>query len=1223
VWFASFLASAGVITAEQPLHPGSVERRTDPEPWRRVLTGDDAKRVAELGEQFIKLRQAGKYVEARVIGREILEIRTRVQGADHWQVVRARWWLAKVEQLGRLPVQAQADLVEATRLSGEFDRLFKKKDYANALPLIDRVLGICRRHLGADSYDVAALTVKRAAVLHELGQYSDAERLNREALRIFHDEWGEDDVNVIPIYKNLGHNLNARGKYGEAELLFRKALKVCCRDLGKQDLGTAGCYDEVGNNLRCQGRFPEAEEAARQALAIRSGLLDEEHQMVAESYNQLSIILDLQGRHGEAELLFRKALSIFRRRFGDEHIATADVAGNLAVNLGFQGRYAEAEPLLREALSVRCKFRGEEHPDTLRSYSNMATNLLDQGKCREAESLLQKVRSRCLKVFGEEHPDTIRASMNLAATFYRQEKYADSEALLRRVLLNGRGTLNDSPVFKATVYGNLAKSLQAQAKFGEAATLASQSLIVRREVCGEEHPDTADTYWVMALNLFLSGNCLDAEPLCRRGLALQRRLLGEKHRYTIASQKLLGDILHAQGKDQEAEAMWTAAARGFEVARLRVGSSGLERSFVADRSPLPALVACLARKGNPSEAWKHLEHNLARGLLDEWSSRIARPLDVDEKNREAELLAKLDHIDQQIIAIILAKQTSQAGGGREQELQQQRHDAQTELAQMDARAAAQEVYDLERLQAHLPADTALLVWMDIRALPRVDREHRACLVRHREPPRWVTLPGSGPDGAWTRDDDELPHRVRKGVSQRPRDLSDDATSLIKRLSAQRLGPLQELLQGGADVPPVKHLVILPSPEMAGIPIEILTDSYTLSYAPSATMFARLREGRREAHNQQDPSDSSRLLTLGDPILSCHDIGEALARASGDEKASLSELHDTIDELPANDKETQPPAASEPGKKTDRPLFAALPGSRREVNAIAALFPRSDRLLGSEASAHRLDDLAATNRLREYRFIHIATHAVMDTERHLQSALILTQEQPSNALQRSLEGKEVNDGRLTAERILRTWKLDADLVTLSACQTALGKYSGGEGYVGFSQALLLAGARSLVLSLWKVDDTATALLMTRFYQNLLGAREDLHQPLPKAKALAEAKQWLRSLTETEVCSLVKTLPDAQRGEIGAFNPGPTPAATRPFEHAYYWSAFILIGDPGDLSQTDSALTSGAPALGARTPLCGPEPTQWYVIGGRVSVGVLLSVSLLFLAFRSGRRQLRHS
>ena len=115
-------------------------------------------------------------------------------------------------------------------------------------------------------------------------------------------------------------------------------------------------------------------------------------------------------------------------------------------------------------------------------------------------------------------------------------------------------------------------------------------------------------------------------------------------------------------------------------------------------------------------------------------------------------------------------------------------------------------------------------------------------------------------------------------------------------------------------------------------------------------------------------------------------------------------------------------------------------------------------------------------------------------------------------------KPVFDGRLLVREIQRGWDLKAELVTLSACETALGRDAGGEGFVGFTQALLMSGTRSVCLSLWKVDDTATALLMQRFYANLLGRRPGLTAPMPKAEALREAKTWLRGLRRSEVLAL---------------------------------------------------------------------------------------------------------
>jgi CHAT domain-containing protein len=127
-----------------------------------------------------------------------------------------------------------------------------------------------------------------------------------------------------------------------------------------------------------------------------------------------------------------------------------------------------------------------------------------------------------------------------------------------------------------------------------------------------------------------------------------------------------------------------------------------------------------------------------------------------------------------------------------------------------------------------------------------------------------------------------------------------------------------------------------------------------------------------------------------------------------------------------------------------------------------------------------------------------------------------------------------DGRLTAEEALQRWNLHCELVTLSACQTALGKYERGEGFVGFAQALVLCGTRAVCLSLWKVNDTATALLMERFYQNLLGKREGLKAPLPKAAKLPPLNVPLdEAKAKPEDC---------------------------PFAHPYYWVAFVLVGDP---------------------------------------------------------------
>lgn len=329
---------------------------------------------------------------------------------------------------------------------------------------------------------------------------------------------------------------------------------------------------------------------------------------------------------------------------------------------------------------------------------------------------------------------------------------------------------------------------------------------------------------------------------------------------------------------------------------------------------------------------------------------------------------------------------------------------------------------------------------------------------------------------------------------------------------------------------MRHLIVLPSNRMAGIPVEALTDRFTVSYAPSATTFAWLRERRGKAASRDGGTLGRTLLAVGDP-----NFQRPQSRGQG---GDVSSQH--------------------------APFFARLPATLKEIQAVARVFSRVELLKDSEASEQNLERMAAAGELRKFRFLHFATHGLLDDRRALNSALILAQDRLPDPLTQVLDGTGLSDGRLSAGEILRGWKLDADLVTLSACETALGKFSGGEGHLGFSQALFLAGARGMVLSLWRVDDRAAALLMTRFYENMLGTPEGGVTPLPKAQALAEAKQWLRGLSAADVerltADLPKGLPAGTRGVRRQVPEAAAADAPRPFEHPYYWSAFLLIGDP---------------------------------------------------------------
>jgi tetratricopeptide (TPR) repeat protein len=1141
--------------AEDP--PTAAAKPAAETPARRHLTGEDARRLQELEAKLAKAEEGGRFAEAVEAARRVLEVRRRAQGEGHWEAVSAAWRLKALERVASLPADAQKEWQTLGGIMREADQKEQQVQYAEAQPLLEKALAITRQALGEDHPDTAQS------------------------------------------YNNLARNLAAQGKYDEAHPPYEKALAIWRRALGEDHPDTASGYNNVAVNLNAQGKYVEAQPLNEKALAILRKALGEEHALTASGYNNLAYNLNAQGKYAEAQPLYEKALAIRRKALGEDDPNTASSYNNLAYNLNAKGKYAEAQPLYEKALAIRRKALGDDHPNTASSYNNVAANLNAEGKYAEVQPLYEKALAIQRKALGEDHPDTARS------------------------------------------YNNLAYNLNAQGKYTEAQPLYEKALAIRRKALREDHPDTAASYNNVASNLHDKGKYTEAQPLYEKALAIRRKTLEEDHPDTAQSYNNLAYNLNAQGKYVEAEAAWTKAAVTFGQARSHFAFTGLSRSArTAEGSPLTALAAVLARNGKPTEAWRRLEENLGRGLFDDLSARQARPLSAEDHARQRDLLARLERLDKLFDNLPAGKADAPELQKRLADLSRQRSTAQAEHSAFEAElvqrygVAAGEVYDLDAIQKRLPPDTALVAWLDRAGEAHSadpDGEHWVCVVRHLGTPAWVGLKGTGPRDSWTEDDLDLPRQMAAACAAEAD--PDDRTwkDWAARLTRQRLAPVTEFLAGQTDLPPVKHLVVLPSPSLAGIPVEALLrpqDGYTVSYAPSGTLLAwLLRKGLEPLSPAR--SQAPALLALADPVFppakspaagpspdhgvlvtqvlpdsaaarvglqkddvllkygnttlaSPEDLVAAIQRTlqtHGGKEVHLAAWRDgkTLDlTVPPGrlgiefDRRPAPQALKEDRefaalmRSARGGSFDPLPGTRREVRAVALALQTRDKeaavttLVGSDANEQRLAELLTGQKPAPYRFIHLATHGVAADRFAMRSALILSQDKLPDPPEQVLHGKPVYDGRLTAAEVMQHWNLDADLVVLSACQSGRGKHEGGEGFVGFAQALLLAGARSVVVSLWKVDDTATALLMQRFYQNLLGSRTGQDKPMPKAEALQEAKHWLRALTAEEAQKLIGLLPPGERGE--RVKARAAASSARPYAHPHYWAAFILVGDP---------------------------------------------------------------
>ena len=156
-------------------------------------------------------------------------------------------------------------------------------------------------------------------------------------------------------------------------------------------------------------------------------------------------------------------------------------------------------------------------------------------------------------------------------------------------------------------------------------------------------------------------------------------------------------------------------------------------------------------------------------------------------------------------------------------------------------------------------------------------------------------------------------------------------------------------------------------------------------------------------------------------------------------------------------------------------FEPLPLSRQEVEEIASLYaPRSEAYVGAQATEERARSIG-----KDVSIIHYACHAYVNERFPLDSALVFTiPDKPA-------PGQD--NGLLQAWEIFEKVRINADLVTLSACDSGLGREMGGEGLIGLTRAFQYAGARTVLASLWKVEDASTAELMKRFYGYLKAGR----------------------------------------------------------------------------------------------------------------------------------------
>ncbi len=682
-----------------------------------------------------------------------------------------------------------------------------------------------------------------------------------------------------------------------------------------------------------------------------------------------------------------------------------------------------------------------------------------------------------------------------------------------------------------------------RADFGRAEPLLLQALAIRRKVLGERHSDTA---WSLSNLGGLYKSLRDygrAEPLYREALTIRQQVLGAEHPYTALSLNELGDLYVALGDDARAEPYYQQSL-AITVKHLELTSvvqSERQQLGMAKqvRHHLDSYVAFVVRTHRSEGlAWEHVV--AWKGAI--LARRRAQRAISDDPHVQGIFVELQSAASQLALLAFGAPDPDKTEVWRRQvaELSERKERLEADLARKSAgfqQAMAEPT--AEAVRRALPEDTVLIDVLQYgqSATPSMERSGRgatnktpggpekdprlvAFVVRAKGAVRTIDLGPAAPIAdaiaAW-----------RQGFG---------ATDQARRAGRTLRSKIWEPIEAAFDGTRPTQVLLSPDGALSQFPIAALpgrrTGTYLLEEWPIATVpAAQMLPALLAARARPE----GRMLVLGDVNYDRRDRGPSTPSASPSHRA--------------------------PRDESTR--FEPLDGTRGELATIERLYRET---FGDAGMRTLSGPLATEDTVRReaarHMYLHLATHGFFAAERFASALQRSTQPGLASMELRGnqsiagyhpgllaglvLAGANApmpeDDGILTAEEVATLNLSSVELAVLSACETGLGQIAGGEGLLGLQRAFHAAGARTVIASLWRVDDIATREIMERFYENLW------KKNLGKLAALRDAQLWMLRVRGARGLQV-----DARGLNVVGVKRLDDRLAP------YYWAAFVLSGD----------------------------------------------------------------
>jgi CHAT domain-containing protein/Tfp pilus assembly protein PilF len=900
----------------------------------------------------------------------------------------------------------------------------------------------------------ARTELNSARKLKKQGDYQPALNLAKHALALREAELGKTHPEVAAALELVGDIHLRQRELVQAEFAIQRALAIRESPFGLDDPKVATSLTQLAKVHMARGSYKQAELLLKRALHIQETAFGLNHRHVSTSLDRLANLYVAQGMYDLAEPLYLRALAIREKELGQNHPTVATVLCHLSILYRHQRFYGRADSLGLRALKIRQGAPGAKHPDLASSLNQLAFFYFHQGFYDRAEPLYRDALSLRRDVFGQKHPLYAKALNNLANLYRRQGLYDRAEPLYRDAIAILEAALGANRHDVATPLKNLANLYAARGLYSRAEPLYQRALTLREEVLGSDHPGVAPVLLALG-RLRLAQHRLDeALPLYTRAFSIvEQRLRQEALGFSEPRLTHLLRSLHSYARS--IYALLRAHPKDARVQRL-------------------ALSAALLLKGRTSEEMARLSLLLHHGMSAE--DRDAFELLRVRRTQLATLSLKgpsgLSPEDYQQ----KRKQLSEEGDAREEQLARNSAPlrALTQLPQPDD--------IVERVAASLPTDGALVEFIAYRngtqySTPGTPLAKRDGILHYLALVLW-------PDASIRTVDLGLAAPIDTAASKLHEELSNkymDVEAKAQHLYHLAFEPLLPLLGS------TRRVVLSPDGLLGLVPFAALHDGRR--FLVDSFNFTYLTSGRELLPRPQKPAPATSVIVFAFPDFSANIPSEP----PGSKTKALERFWSRS--VPTPD----PPLGPWP----------PLPGTLEEAEDIQRRLPQARLFLGDKATKQSLLALSTPG------ILHLSTHGFgpsttpfpLQDEPLLNSGLVLAGASTSRA----------EDSLVTALELAGLDLWGTQLVVLSACESGQGQARVEQGIYGMRRALMVAGAETVIASLWKVNDTSTQQFMDDYYRHLLKGEG-------RASALREALRSLR--------------------------------ATHP--HPYFWASFIALG-----------------------------------------------------------------